>query len=224
MRVRVTRVSERESRKPKPTPRRIENKKKEKKKRSETKRARLVISQPVRRKGIFHENATRDRLWAVRANGAEREEPVFFLFGGSDCGRPGLRTFPTVAGGRLGKSRRWSSLTLSWPWPASRGRSGGDARVRGGAWVRKSTRRIPIPGSGLGPVTVERKVSERTRATEAERGAGSEQGKRAKGGWTSGRGPAEPLSRVARLVRRRNRRRGGRERTSSSSTSSSDSS
>jgi hypothetical protein len=135
-----------------------------------------------------------------------------------------LRTFPTVAGGRLGKSRRWSSLTLSWPWPASRGRSGGDARVRGGAWVRKSTRRIPIPGSGLGPVTVERKVSERTRATEAERGAGSEQGKRAKGGWTSGRGPAEPLSRVARLVRRRNRRRGGRERTSSSSTSSSDSS
>jgi hypothetical protein len=223
----VSRGSARESRGSRNLPRGgSKTKKKKKKKRSETKRARSarVISQPVRRKGIFHENATRVRLCAVRANGAEREEPVFFLFGGSDCGRPGLRTFPTVAGGRLGKSRRWSSLTLSWPWPASRGRSGGDARVRGGAWVRKSTRRIPIPGSGLGPVTVERKVSERTRATEAERGAGSEQGKRAKGGWTSGRGPAEPLSRVARLVRRRNRRRGGRERTSSSSTSSSDSS
>lgn len=220
MRVRVTRVSERESRKPKPRGGSKTKKNKKKTQRDEARASR----QPVRRKGIFHENATRDRLCAVRANGAQCEEPVIFLFGGSDCGRPGLRTFPTVAGGRLGKSRRWSSLTLSWPWPASRGRSGGDARVRGGAWVRKSTRRIPIPGSGLGPVTVERKVSERTRATEAERGAGSEQGKRAKGGWTSGRGPAEPLSRVARLVRRRNRRRGGRERTSSSSTSSSDSS
>ena len=50
----------------------------------------------------------------------------------------GLRTFPTVAGGRLGKSRRWSSWTLSWPWPASRGRSGGGrARPRGGVGQKK---------------------------------------------------------------------------------------
>ena len=94
--------------------------------------------------------------------------------GGSNRGRGGSRTFPTAVGGRLDKSRRWSSLTWSWPWPASRRRLGGEPRVRGGGVGQKKHEANPHSEEPAGtPVTLalERKVSERTRdGSRARRG------------------------------------------------------
>lgn len=84
------------------------------------------------------------------------------------------------------------------------GTFGGIQRVsEAGAWVRKSTRRIPIPRiRAASRNTCANEKFPKERATEAERGAGSEREKRAKSGWMSGGGSAVPLSRVARFVRR----------------------
>ena len=168
-------------------------------------------------------------LWLANCGtGPEKSarEPVFFLSGGNR-GRGGSRTFPTAAGERLDKSRRWSSWTWSWPWPASRGRLGRKARVRGGDLGQIKHEANPhYEDPGLRPVTLARAksfLSERTR--DGSRGRrGFRAGKTRKERMAERLGSrGTPFPRRAFRASPKQKKRLGQERTSSSSTSSSDS-
>ena len=125
------------------------------------------------------------------------------FFGGSDAVE-GVRAPSPRSLAHASVNRGGGLLDLVVALACVAGTFGGIQRAsEAGAWVRKSTRRIPIPRiRAASRNTCANEKFPKERATEAERGAGSEREKRAKSGWVSGGGSAVPLSRVARFVRR----------------------